>query len=257
MNRADAQKILALVRPETADEQDADFKDALALAASDAELKQWFETHCANYKNVRDALRQIAPLPALREQILSERNLSTSPPNVVVVPRSQWRSLGMGMAAAAVLLLGIAFVWLRHDANKADAQFRNRMVSAAFRIYRMDLETNDQKQVQTFLAKNDAPSDYALPEGLRKSPLVGCEILRWQNRPVTMICFRTGRVLRPGEKSDLFLFVADATAFPKNRRDETLNFQAINQVMTASWSEGGKFYLLATRGDENFLRKFL
>ena len=39
--------------------------------------------------------------------------------------------------------------------------------------------------------------------------MTGCAIEGWQNAKVSMICFRTGKPLRPAEQSDLWLFVVD------------------------------------------------
>ncbi|MEP6663381.1 MAG: hypothetical protein ABJC04_06920 [Verrucomicrobiota bacterium] len=257
MNRDEAQKILAIFRPGTDDASDPYFKNALQLAARDTELKRWFETHCANYQTVRGALAQIAPPAALKEQILSERPVPSSRLEIISLPPFIWRRSVWAMAAVMVLFFGLAVYWFQPVGKNEYAGYRNRMVSAAMRAYGMDLETNDWKQIQTFLAKHQAPSDYSLPEKLRKSPVAGCVVLRWQDQPVSMICFRTGRPLPSGEKSDLFLFVADRAAFPKNFAADVPNLERINQVMTATWIDGGKLYLLATRGDEEFIRKFL
>ena len=47
--------------------------------------------------------------------------------------------------------------------------------------------------------------------------LLGCGVLKWQDQPVAMVCFRTGKPLAPGAKSDLFLFVIDRKSLPDLR----------------------------------------
>ena len=252
MNQQQAREILKLYRPGTADARDPDFAEALAFARQDAELARGLENHCANYESIRTRLKQIAVPAGLKEQILTERKTHT---HVISIPRSSWWQPAFAVAAVIILLLGIASFWF-HGADNHPA-YRNRMVSTALRIYGMDLETNDLGQVRAFLAQKNAPSDYALPNGLQKLQCTGCVVLRWQDKPVSMICFRTGRPLASGEKSDLFLFVKDSASLSKVFPEGSRNLEQVNQVVTATWTEGGKTYLLATRGDEEFIRKFL
>src|SRR5438045_2813900 len=81
MNSQQAKEILGLYRPGTADQQDADFAAALALAKSDATLQGWFEEHCALQAALQAKFRQI-PIPeGLKEQILSERKAHINLPS--------------------------------------------------------------------------------------------------------------------------------------------------------------------------------
>ena len=83
------------------------------------------------------------------------------------------------------------------------------MAGIALRGYAMDLTTNNPAQIRAYLAQNHAPADYVLPAPLEKTAMAGCAIESWQGAKVSMICFRTGKPLPPGEQSDLWLFVVD------------------------------------------------
>ncbi|MDQ6630694.1 MAG: hypothetical protein M3Y82_02925 [Verrucomicrobiota bacterium] len=251
MNNQQAREILSLYRPATADAQDAVFTEALTRARQDAELRPWFENHCANYETIRNRLKQI-PVPAnLKENILTGQK---SRDKIVFSSRSFWRQPVFAMAAMIILLLSIAAFWFQPRAKKDFSHYRIRMVSTALRIYGMDLETNDLTQVRQFLAQKKAPADYALPPRLAKLECTGCVVLRWQNNPVSMICFRTGRPLAPGEKSDLYFFVTDRASIPNAPYSASPTFKQINKVVTASWIQGDKSYLLATQGGKEFIQ---
>jgi hypothetical protein len=71
-----------------------------------------------------------------------------------------------------------------------------------------------------------------------------------------MVCFRTGQPVAPGAKSDLFLFVIEKNDLGKPPQTEMLEFAGVSELATASWSAGGKIYLLAAF-DEAELRKRL
>ena len=46
MDSHEVRQILALFRPDTADEQDPSFREARQLAKTDPELARWFDQHC-------------------------------------------------------------------------------------------------------------------------------------------------------------------------------------------------------------------
>ena len=62
MNRDEAKSILLLYRHGTADADDPQIAEALALAEHDPELKDWLVEHCARQIVLREKFRQI-PVP--------------------------------------------------------------------------------------------------------------------------------------------------------------------------------------------------
>ena len=73
----------------------------------------------------------------------------------------------------------------------------------------------------------------------------GCAILTWQGRPVSMICFNSGKT--PGSTNpDLFLFVIDRAATPDAPQVAIPQVATVKHLATASWSAGDKTYVLAT-----------
>jgi len=253
VTKREAKEILLLYRPRSADEDAAEFADALAFARQDAELGRWFDEHCAVHSAIRTRFKQIAVPEGLKQQIISEHKARS-----VIV---WWRQPAVFAAAAAIaILVGAAAIWLNSRSNISAPEnfaiYRSRMVKAVLRNYAMTLETSDPNQVRAHLSQNDAPADYVLPAALEKTATVGCGVLSWQDKRVAMVCFLTGKPLAAGQKSDLFLFVVDRNAVPDAPESAVPEIRRVSKLVTASWSSGRKAYVLAMPGDEKLLRQY-
>jgi hypothetical protein len=249
VNVNEAKNILLLYRPGTADAEDPQIATALALAKMDPELARWLELHCARQFVIREKFRQIAVPAGLKEQIISEQAARGRP--IFRHPR-------FALATAILLLICLAMLWLpRQPKDGTLAVYQHQMAGIALRGYGMDLTTDDSAQIRAYLVQKQAPADYVLPAPLQKAAVVGCAVESWQNGKVTMICFRTGKALAPGETSDLWLFVLDRTSLNDPSIGDTPQFSKVNRLITATWIKGDKLYLLATEGDEPAIQKFL
>ncbi|HWD19139.1 MAG TPA: hypothetical protein VHB20_07655 [Verrucomicrobiae bacterium] len=263
MNNEDAKKILSFYRPNTADQHDPDFLAALELvrrapdnarwlAQRDPELAKWFAEHNIQYEAGRARFQSI-PVPAgLKEQILAERNVVRLP---VARKRAPMPLLALA-AAIAVLLCMLPFV-LRHESPTALTACRNQMVRTALSPYAMDLESSNQDRIRAYLAERNAPANYALPPGMGSAQMVGCGVKSWENTPVAMICFRSGRPLRPGDNTDLWLFVIDNNSLAGAPVSNTPAFAQVSRAITATWSHDQRTYILVGSGDRAFLEKYL
>lgn len=256
MTPEQAKEILSVYRPGSADDRDPEFAEALGLARQDAELARWFEDHCAVQQALRSRFRQIAVPEGLKEQIISERRSWLA--------HQRWaRSAKLAaMAAAMALVIAVAWLWLRptEESFREEANlesYLNRMVSTVLRQYTMTLETNVQSEVRAHLAQNHALADYVLPAALEKIELTGCGVLDWQGKPVSMVCFHSGKPLPGEEKTDIFLFVVDRVAISDAPVGGEPQLAKVNKLMTASWARGDRVYVLATEGDEGLIRQYL
>ena len=73
-----------------------------------------------------------------------------------------------------------------------------------------------------------------------------------------MVCFSSGKHKDQAEATDLFLFVIDKDKVkhaPASPAPEIA--QALPDMATAGWSSGGKAYVLAARGDTDFIGQYL
>jgi hypothetical protein len=185
------------------------------------------------------------------EQIISERKIQRR------LFQRYWRPLLAAAAVVALLVSMSSGLWPLHGLTDRYAAYRKRMTETALRSYSMDFVGTNAALVRDYLEKNHAPADYALPAGLQTAAVVGCVVASWQGGPVSMICFKSGRPLPPGDQSDLWLFVTDRKTVGDIHPPGVLDFARVNKATTAGWSDESKTYLLATVGDEAFLQKYL
>ena len=213
-------------------------------------MRRWFETQCAAQDAIRRAFRTISPPAALKEQIISERPWHTRPVTA--------RHL-VAVVAVALVFLGLGLWWSGQQPreDKSFASYRSRMVSTALRAYGMELETNDLASIRAFLKQSGAPGDFVSPAGLGQATSTGCLTVPWRDGRVSMICFKTGRPLSPGQSSDLWFFVVDRAVVPDAPETERPLVATVKTVTTASWTRQGKTYVLAVQGDETLLKQFL
>jgi hypothetical protein len=243
-----AKEILSIARPDRAGPEEADVREALRLVELDPGLRRWWEAHQHLEATVRTALQSI-PVPAQ----LAERILAGRPPATrrLPLPLPRPRRWLWGLAAAAVFALAAWLFWSSLPAAPRFPVYRDRMARAALRDYRMDFQTNDLAAVQRYLAQRGAPAGYALSPSLRALPGLGCGVLRWQDQPVSMICFDRG------EGQLLWLFVTEQRAVAGAPAGREPVFASVGRLVTAAWSEGSLFYLLATVGEEPALKRYL
>jgi hypothetical protein len=250
----EAKQILLLCRPDTGDAREPDCAAALEFARGNPGLLAWFEAQTALHRALRRKFRSLAPPEGLREQILSECGAW----------KQQRRQRRMGLALVSIVggvLLALALFLLErpprvHEVVTFDV-WRQRMVAAVQRQYVMTLESADLEQIRAHLAESRAPSDYALPAGLMRLKPTGCGVLSWQEKPVAMLCFHSGRPLPPEEKTDVFLFVVDRAAVPDAPAVSSPQTGRVDGFATAVWSAGDRVYLLAVTGDERLVREYL
>jgi len=251
MTNDQAKEILRLYRPGTADATDPTFAEALELCERDAELKRWFSGHCALYTALRSKFKQISVPEGLKEQIIAERRVHTT-------PLWQRAVLFAGAVAALVVLVSTIRGNWRPTEPRDFAGYRDYMGSFAQRSYGMDTNTDNLDQIRAYFARKNAVADYVLPAALEKNAkATGCVATTWHGKDVSMICFQSGRPLASGSASDLWLFVTDSTTTPDAPKTATPRFTKANGLITASWTAGGRTYILAAEGDEQFLSKFV
>ncbi len=251
VNSREAKQILALYRPGTSDAGEPYFAGALELARRDSELKRWLENHCTDYLALRTKLKQISVPHDLRDRIIAKSGaLGQSRP----ADRANiwWRQPSfLATAAVIVFLLSLIALWPGPQPDKSFAAYRARMIQSLARSYpRMDLQTTSLAQIREFLVKSNALADYVLPEPLEKLPGDGCAILSWQGKKVSMICFDAGAT------NALYLFVIQRSSLKNAPPPGPAEIATVKKLITASWSNGDKTYVLAGRGDGQFIRKY-
>jgi hypothetical protein len=241
-----ARTILECYRPGLDDPRGHPFAEALEQARQDPELARWLESEMAFDAALGTALRD-APVPAdLRARILAARPQA--------VP-AWWRRRLVAVAAlAAVLIVSIAIVALERRASSSGfASYREQMGALVAGDYKLDVEAGELAGVQEFFARRHWPADYSVPAGLQGYPLEGAMAVEWHGHRISLICFG----VEDDDNKDLWLFVADQDTVSDAPSSTALEFASAGKLMTASWSDARRIYLLAGRGDEESLRPFL
>ncbi len=165
------------------------------------------------------------------------------------------------LAAAAIIaiLVSLAALWNLRPVKESEdltlTGYRNRVVRKAVRTYSLDLETNSVPEIRSYLAQHQAHADFKTPATLDAAAAVGCGVLSWQGNRVSMVCFHSGRTLAAGQKTDLLLFVVDRNALPNPPPEDTPVMASIGKVLTTSWSNGNKTYVLARLENDAALRQ--
>ena len=272
MNVNEAKSILLLYRPGTADAEDPQIAAALALAQSDPKLAGWLEAQLARQLVIGDKFRQITVPAGLKEQIISEHaaqrveNAQTAPgtwpSSIFHGPRQSLfparHKLRFALAVMLVLFATLAVFWFsRRAPDDTLGIYQNQMARVALNPYAMDLTTNDPVAIRAFLAQNHAPADFILPAPLQQTAVAGCAVENWQGGKVSLICFRTGKPLPPGTASDLWLFVVDRASVKNVPAGTAPQIAKVNLLITATWTQGDKLYLLGTEGDEPAIKPWL
>jgi hypothetical protein len=248
VNIAQAKEVLLLYRPGTAETPEPEMAQALELARTDPDLGRWFEEHRAFQKAMTAKFRQIEVPAHLKSSLLIRGTISAQLP----LPAPWWRRPVWlaATAALAVLLLAIG-LWPSPEVPDRFANYKARMVTEAQRAeYRMDLVTNDMRQIRQLMANGGAPADYDVPKGLEHVSLTGGAVLNWRNNPVAMVCFDRG------DKQMLFLFVMKRSAV-KDAPQLAPDVARVSKLLTVSWTRGDNTYILAGPEEAGFLAKYL
>ncbi|HKS37523.1 MAG TPA: hypothetical protein VJW76_10065, partial [Verrucomicrobiae bacterium] len=231
------------------DATDTEFEEALEQAKRDPELARWFEAHCARQSLVRKHLKQVPVPEELRQRILEHVDGHST---IVWWRHPMFHALAA--AAGIILVAGLVWLWTQPGRGNRFADYRDQVVRGVQRFYdmnNMDRLTNNLTEIRAFLARNSAPSDYVLTRPMENLPGIGCNILQWRSNKVSLVC------LDSGNTNILYFFVVDRSAVSDPPPTGAPQFVRIRKLMSASWSEGNRVYILAAGGEEDVLRRFL
>ena len=88
-----------------------------------------------------------------------------------------------------------------------------------------------------------------LPEKFHDFAGIGCRVLDWRGRKVTLICFRDNSQF----KDTVHLLVIDADDLPGARPGSQPVFRERDHIATASWSDDQHTYILAGHRGTRYL----
>jgi len=243
MERSQVQSILAAWRPDLPAKADPEVHAALEAAQNDPVLSAWLDQHSRFQREIMQSLRQ-CPVPKdLARQILERHKVAPAPFHR---RPSHWLALA---ACLIAVLIGL-WAFVPFESGNDFHTFRRRMVRAALREYRMDIETPNLDAIRAFLAQSKAPSDFELTPGLSRLRPVGAGALSWQSGQTAMVC------LDGGADGMLYLFIVPQGELRGSTPGQP-ELTRVNRLATGTWSKSGKTYVLASSASLEAIRKYL
>lgn len=244
MNSEEAKFILQAYRPDTEDDRDPRFVEALELLKQDPELAQWFEEQHRFDQAIRAKLTEV-PVPRdLRSRILAGRSL--------VRPKAFYqRPALLALAASIVLLLSVAsLVWFQETEPNAEVAWEQGMIDFLASDFRLEFPATDLNEIRDWLAAKTLASQSQLPARLENSPPIGCRTLQWNDREVALICFRANQHV-------VHVFMMNRSDWPQLETPGRPRMDSMDGWATACWGDDQTHFFAATQGDQAFLETLL
>lgn len=276
MNHDEAKFILRAYRSGGQDTDDPRFAEALAHARRDPEMARWLAEERALDAALAGKLQSIPVPPDLKASILAGRKVVSLP-----TPQPWWRRrLHPAMATAALALTFgiIGFLALREPAEpRADFSSFTRDITDYLgkgygvlprhahlastdnsyfgaTSYRMNYRSPNLDDIRDWLTRNGGHGNFTSPGGLQKPINLGCGVMEWWGRRVTLISFQVGRLL-PQDK--VHLVIIDSDTMPGAPARGQPRFSEHGDWTTAAWTDGRLTYMLMAPGDTRSVLKFL
>jgi hypothetical protein len=242
MDNEQAKLILQAYRPGGEDAGDPFFAEALEQARRDPELGRCLAEQRAFDDAMRAALLADSPPPGLRDAIRLARRVAVFPQKA---RRPVWQRPGLlALAAAFVAILAVIALLTPRAAREATGS----MTVASFTKQVLDLKesggitlgkmSSDPTEIRAWLAERGAPSNFELPPGLRNVPGLGCQSYTLGGTKVSLVCFMLGK------DEVVHVFVVDEAALEDAAPDSWPILHAENGQAWATWTSGGKSYVL-------------
>lgn len=275
MTPQEARCRLAARRPNGADDADPVISEALTLLRQNPKTEDWVRLEQSSDQQIAAQLRQVKPPPDLRERLLAGRPLTYAaalspdqpapkriyPPRApVTAPRKApwpWGLIGAGVAAA--LAVAATFVMVdRHNQAVALAAESSTLAFEQFAAGYLnqnpnivfDFPTSDYSRITAWLEAQPGAVKFTAPTSLARGGTHGCKVFDWNDRKVTLVCFRVAN-------SQLAVHVM---AINRDQlSDSPVNANPLNVAgwNTAAWIAGDVTYVALTKLDSTSLRRLL
>lgn len=247
MTNEEAKFVLRAYRPNGRDAIDPQMAEALAQAAKDPALGQWFAREQAHDRAVAAKLAAITPPAGLREAILAGSRASQ--PLVSAAPARVWwrRPAWVTVAAAIAILLGVAAWWRLPVGGASLEDFALNTVAHGFRLQK---HSADVGELKSWLADRRGPLPETLPGEFAQLRALGCRTLDYRGRDVSLVCFeRDGR--------EYHVFVARRGDLPGELAPAAARFRQQGKLVAAAWSDAQRHYVVVSDAEMPALRKLL
>jgi hypothetical protein len=249
MNSTEAKFLLQSYRPDGSDALDPQFAEALEQAKRDPDLERWFREQQAIARGISQDLRSL-PVPAtLRDEILAghktlrpERRRARSPVFTV-------------LAACFVAVLCVIAILMSFPRTDDFAGYRAEMVQFVTDVEQgrepLQLTAGNLSDIQKWMTENSVHKDIQLPKSLAEGAGVGCRVVNWNGKSVTLACFH----LKGGQVAHLL--VIDRQAIPNAPIPGTQTVASLDGMSTGAWSNDTHTLLLVSSVPTEALQRLL
>ena len=265
MTRDEAKSLLQACTQDEAATSSPEVVEALAMAANDAELAEWFRREKEFDEAFSSSLDELEPPADLRDQLLDiaskttdeDQSVDEEKDKVVLFPtfrnlasRQFLRNLGSFAAALAVVAFVSVILFEPREAT-ANAKMPEfyQTVRDEIRAHQAPDYMHDKPQeLLQFLRDRNAPTPATLPKSVDAMKRTGASILQGRDNVIGVLFLEDLN----GDKFRLFIVdmeVPDSVAptLPK------MKIKEFAEVSALTWKKDGKVHALVTHGSPSTL----
>lgn len=239
MNREEARFILSSVHPDRIDQHDSHMAEALKFAENDDELRQWLASATEFDRAVTEKMAEVEVPANLKTAITSGLRLAEG--------KTVSRRNALVAAASVAAMLGSAAWWLADRQSGTDyllTRFQSDILDELLALGPLDHKTTDTDSIANWLHGHGIDPDVNVPEVIDGRQPLGCKLLEWNGRKVSLICF-----MKPGEEETL-MHVVTLSVPTGNSDTSSQHFRDRGNLSSVVWQQGNTVYLVAALGND-------
>lgn len=245
--------LLRALRPNGADHDDPTFREALAQAEVDPDLRHWLAREQAVDRAFAGRLRELRAPVELRAQILHGLTVSRQRP-----VQRPWKLIAASLAAAASLTLAI--YTMLPKARPAPAF--DLIVAAAVRESAQPpaptFSSNSAPEIRAWLEKSAAPIPGELPGQLAAQQPVGAGVANWQGVQCSRVALQVPDFDNGNAGSNVVhLYTLHQTSCASTGVGRTPVIVSRQQATVATWRDTKNYYILVARASPERVRSLL
>ena len=250
MTLEEAKFLLQAYRPDMDASDIPGLEAALNLLEENEELQNWYEEERAFDDAFTASLSTIDVPSDLESQILNQ--VAEKPGKVVEFP--WWKQFSvLGAAASILLVLGLTLAPIGQGPTPSETAmtvetFQTFATQALKNAKGFNAKSREWSTLVSYLDNNNTPAPSQLPGNLDEMPTSGCMTLKYNEKPVGVVCF--------GKNSKSHLFVINSEDFPEMPIKKTPFLEQNPYSTTAYWTTNDRHYLLLSE-DPKELSQFV
>ena len=243
MDNEEAKFILRAYRPNGTDAGNAVFCAALEQVRKDPELARWFQREQGLDRAVAERVQATAVPASLRDAILAGANIGSEKRR-----DARWRQPAwIAAAASVVLVLGLAFGWMKTGGREEWQQFGEFAADDLAKAENHEGHGVARTQLQVLLSQTTTRLAAGLPIEFEELRANGCRVVKFAGREALEVCFE-----RDGKEFHLY-----AMRRAEGGGTEEARFVEKSGAGAVVWSDAHFVYAVAGTGGEAALQALL